>query len=53
MHTLQVVRAGHAVRVAPRDATGVRFTELPLTRDRVWPALDAAGAAAAPSEPVG
>lgn len=23
------------------DATGVRFTELPLTRDRVWRALDA------------
>lgn len=26
---------------ALRDATGVRFTELPLTRDRVWRALDA------------
>ncbi|ROQ59448.1 xanthine dehydrogenase molybdenum binding subunit apoprotein [Streptomyces sp. 840.1] len=25
---------------ALRDATGVRFTELPLTRDRVWVALD-------------
>ncbi|NED84995.1 molybdopterin-dependent oxidoreductase [Streptomyces sp. SID11233] len=25
---------------ALRDATGVRFTELPLTRDRVWLALD-------------
>ncbi|MEW1830954.1 molybdopterin cofactor-binding domain-containing protein [Streptomyces sp. NPDC088196] len=25
---------------ALRDATGVRFTELPLTRDRVWRALD-------------
>jgi len=24
---------------ALRDATRVRFTELPLTRDRVWPAL--------------
>jgi CO/xanthine dehydrogenase Mo-binding subunit len=24
---------------ALRDATGVRFTELPLTRDRVWLAL--------------
>lgn len=32
---------------ALRDATGVRFTELPPTRDRVWPALDAAGVAAA------
>ncbi|MER6374888.1 molybdopterin-dependent oxidoreductase [Streptomyces mirabilis] len=28
---------------ALRDATGLRFTELPLTRDRVWLALDAAG----------
>jgi CO/xanthine dehydrogenase Mo-binding subunit len=28
---------------APCDATGLRFTELPLTRDRVWLALDAAG----------
>lgn len=28
---------------ALRDATGIRFTELPLTRDRVWLALDAAG----------
>lgn len=27
---------------ALRDATGLRFTELPLTRDRVWPALDTA-----------
>jgi CO/xanthine dehydrogenase Mo-binding subunit len=28
--------------VAPdlRDATGLRFTELPLTRDGVWPALE-------------
>lgn len=24
---------------ALRDATGIRFTELPLTRDRVWLAL--------------
>lgn len=24
---------------ALRDATDVRFTELPLNRDRVWPAL--------------
>lgn len=30
---------------AVRDATGLRFTELPLTRDRVWLALDAAGRA--------
>ncbi|GAA5025920.1 hypothetical protein GCM10023335_61030 [Streptomyces siamensis] len=28
---------------ALRDATGVRFTELPLTRDRVWRALRDAG----------
>ncbi|MFG2255876.1 molybdopterin-dependent oxidoreductase [Streptomyces mirabilis] len=28
---------------ALRDATGLRFTELPLARDRVWLALDAAG----------
>ncbi|MFE7334493.1 molybdopterin-dependent oxidoreductase [Streptomyces griseus] len=27
---------------ALRDATGIRFTELPLTRDRVWLALDEA-----------
>ncbi|MET9555374.1 molybdopterin-dependent oxidoreductase [Streptomyces sp. NPDC006645] len=27
---------------ALRDATGLRFTRLPLTRDRVWLALDAA-----------
>ncbi|MEV1045973.1 molybdopterin-dependent oxidoreductase [Streptomyces sp. NPDC049916] len=27
---------------ALRDATGIRFTELPLTRDRVWQALDEA-----------
>ncbi|MFI8369049.1 hypothetical protein [Streptomyces sp. NPDC085466] len=25
---------------ALRDATGIRFTELPVTRDRVWLALD-------------
>ncbi|GHI02113.1 hypothetical protein AQI88_18185 [Streptomyces cellostaticus] len=30
---------------ALRDATGLRFTELPLTRDRVWPALHEAGVA--------
>lgn len=29
-----------ALANAVRDATGERFTELPLTRDRVWPALD-------------
>jgi CO/xanthine dehydrogenase Mo-binding subunit len=29
---------------ALRDATGIRFTELPLTRDRVWLAIDAATA---------
>ncbi|PBC60735.1 aldehyde oxidase [Streptomyces sp. Tue6028] len=28
---------------ALRDATGIRFTELPLTRDRVWRALRDAG----------
>ncbi len=31
-----------ALANALRDVTGVRFTELPLTRDRVWLALDAA-----------
>ncbi|MFF7177155.1 molybdopterin cofactor-binding domain-containing protein [Streptomyces sp. NPDC008121] len=30
---------------ALRDATGIRFTELPLTRDRVWLALDRAARA--------
>lgn len=25
---------------ALRDATGIRFTEMPVTRDRVWLALD-------------
>ncbi|MFI7136076.1 molybdopterin-dependent oxidoreductase [Nonomuraea sp. NPDC050153] len=34
-----------ALANALRDATGVRFTELPLTRDRVWLALRDAGAA--------
>ncbi|WP_030611808.1 molybdopterin-dependent oxidoreductase [Streptomyces sclerotialus] len=29
-----------ALANAVRNATGVRFTALPLTRDRVWPALD-------------
>ncbi|WP_333770605.1 molybdopterin-dependent oxidoreductase [Streptomyces sp. IBSBF 2435] len=32
---------------ALRAATGLRFTDLPLTRDRVWLALDAAGTRAA------
>jgi len=31
-----------ALANALRDATGVRFTDLPLTRDRVWLALQAA-----------
>ncbi|MFK0211453.1 molybdopterin-dependent oxidoreductase [Streptomyces sp. NPDC090298] len=31
---------GPAFANALRDATGVRFTEMPLTRDRVWSALD-------------
>ncbi|WP_405994658.1 molybdopterin-dependent oxidoreductase [Streptomyces sp. NBC_00986] len=35
---------------ALRDATGVRFTELPLTRDRVWRAL--AGSSRIPRPPV-
>jgi putative selenate reductase molybdopterin-binding subunit len=29
-----------ALANAVRDATGVRFTEIPLTRDRVWAALE-------------
>lgn len=29
-----------ALADALRDATGPRFTELPLTRGRVWPALE-------------
>ncbi|MEU6467328.1 molybdopterin-dependent oxidoreductase [Streptomyces sp. NPDC046976] len=33
---------------ALRDATGVRFTELPLTRDRVWLALHRAGVTGQP-----
>ncbi|MEV6078804.1 molybdopterin-dependent oxidoreductase [Streptomyces sp. NPDC052069] len=36
---------------ALRDATGIRFTELPLTRDRVWLAIDQwARARSSPSE---
>ncbi|MFB6627628.1 molybdopterin-dependent oxidoreductase [Streptomyces sp. NPDC056374] len=31
---------GPAFANALRDATGIRFTELPVTRDRVWLALD-------------
>jgi CO/xanthine dehydrogenase Mo-binding subunit/aerobic-type carbon monoxide dehydrogenase small subunit (CoxS/CutS family) len=31
-----------ALANALRDATGVRFTELPLTRDRIWLGLEAA-----------
>jgi CO/xanthine dehydrogenase Mo-binding subunit len=34
-----------ALTNAVRDATGIRFTELPLTRDRVWLALDDQAAA--------
>ncbi|QKW25360.1 molybdopterin-dependent oxidoreductase [Streptomyces seoulensis] len=36
---------------ALRDATGIRFTELPLTRDRVWLALSEAGVAGADGRP--
>ncbi|MYV55100.1 molybdopterin-dependent oxidoreductase [Streptomyces sp. SID3212] len=35
-----------ALANALRDATGLRFTQLPLTRDRVWLALDRAGVSA-------
>jgi CO/xanthine dehydrogenase Mo-binding subunit len=35
-----------ALANAVRDATGVRLTSLPFTRDRVWLALDAAAKAA-------
>ncbi|MFB8119614.1 molybdopterin-dependent oxidoreductase [Streptomyces sp. NPDC055962] len=38
---------------ALRDATGVRFTALPLTRDRVWLALDTAGVTAADGDMTG
>ena len=36
--------ADRSIRLANalRDATGVRFTELPLTRDRIWLGLEAA-----------
>lgn len=33
-----------AFATAPRDATGIRFTETPTTSDRVWLALDRQGA---------
>ncbi|MFH9727506.1 molybdopterin-dependent oxidoreductase [Streptomyces sp. NPDC017254] len=36
---------GPAFANALRDTTGIRFTELPVTRDRVWLALDRARAA--------
>jgi putative selenate reductase molybdopterin-binding subunit len=35
-----------ALANAVRDATGVRLTELPFTRDRIWTALRGAGSAA-------
>nr|WP_221381336.1 molybdopterin cofactor-binding domain-containing protein [Actinoplanes polyasparticus] len=35
-----------ALANAVRDATGVRLTDLPLTRDRIWWALRASGSAA-------
>jgi putative selenate reductase molybdopterin-binding subunit len=37
-----------ALTNAVRDATGVRFTALPLTRDRVWAGLQRAGATGGP-----
>ncbi|MFC7864602.1 molybdopterin-dependent oxidoreductase [Streptomyces murinus] len=37
-----------ALANALRDATGIRFTELPLTRDRVWLALHRAGVTSQP-----
>ncbi|MFJ8801467.1 molybdopterin-dependent oxidoreductase [Streptomyces sp. NPDC102487] len=36
---------------ALRDATGLRFTKLPVTRDRVWLALHRAGRDGSPGEP--
>ncbi|MGW1107304.1 molybdopterin-dependent oxidoreductase [Streptomyces sp. NPDC002540] len=38
---------------ALRDATGIRFTELPLTRDRVWLALSRHAHTAAEDRPLG
>ena len=32
-----------ALANALRSATGIRFTELPLSRDRIWIALNSAG----------
>ncbi|MBU2669389.1 molybdopterin-dependent oxidoreductase [Actinoplanes bogorensis] len=40
-----------ALANAVRDATGVRMTELPLTRDRIWTALQRAGAPAVRPSP--
>ncbi|MFD8735238.1 molybdopterin-dependent oxidoreductase [Streptomyces sp. NPDC059618] len=40
-----------ALANALRDATGVRFTRLPLTRDRVWLALREAGVTDGADEP--
>ncbi|MCX4984314.1 molybdopterin-dependent oxidoreductase [Streptomyces sp. NBC_00572] len=42
---------GPAFANALRDATGIRFTELPVTRDRVWLALEQARAAAGGDRP--
>ncbi|WP_424216102.1 molybdopterin-dependent oxidoreductase (plasmid) [Streptomyces sp. BI20] len=39
-----------ALANALRDATGVRFTELPLTRDRVWRAIARAAPPGTPAE---
>ena len=40
-----------ALANALRDATGVRFTRLPLTRDRIWRRLAAAGVSARSAQP--
>ncbi|NMO51554.1 molybdopterin-dependent oxidoreductase [Actinoplanes sp. TBRC 11911] len=40
-----------ALANALRDATGVRFTELPLTRDRIWKGLRAGAAQSATAAP--
>ncbi|MFB7010808.1 molybdopterin-dependent oxidoreductase [Streptomyces sp. NPDC056237] len=42
-----------ALANALRDATGIRFTELPLTRDRVWLALSRHAHTAAEDRPLG
>ncbi|MFE4859108.1 molybdopterin-dependent oxidoreductase [Streptomyces sp. NPDC056670] len=44
---------GPAFANALRDATGVRFTELPVTRDRVWLAMDQRRRAAFEGAPAG